>query len=508
MFRFRDKEFVTRAKGEKLLMVQAVLIFLVTSLTTYLFLWCIRELIRFCSDWWLDMTTWETYLYNWFFASISTVFGIQSALTHWLQHAGSAYRNPANRKLRRAVNEQRLTMWYFLHWFGKLGLFILVIFVSFQHSYYHSFAQDSLHLVFLIPLVLYLGLWPQLNALLRRRSQKLMFIGLLFGLGFSTVLALFNPFPTERIGEPYKKRNIHYQYDLTVPDSKTRSRSTDRNREHVYVCFRDRDSTESLRIVVGPPYEVAREVSLDELRMFLSEAYYSRPIDTFILTIILHVDSAVDMKTVREVQKRLMMAQTIKVLYNTNPVGLNLHPWNPEAASYGILSVLPPYYEFELPDDTVSDQYMSYPPPPPLPWFEHLCGIDEPCFARSTENMMTITKQGDALLVNDAKTEVASLADSIRKHYSAVPVSALFWLDLSDEQTYGEYIQLKDVIFSTINEMRSEYALKTYGLPFDSNMLKDEEQSLVRKKFPMRVWETSAAENRLREYKRKKFGID
>lgn len=506
MFRFQDKEFVTRAKGEKLLLVQAVLIFLVTSLATYLFLWCIRELIRFCSDWWLDMTAWETYLYNWFFASISTVFGIQSAFTHWLQHIGSAFRNPANRKLRRAVNEQRLTMWYFLHWFGKLGLIILVIFVSFQHSYYHSLAQDSLHLVFLIPLVLYLGLWPQLNALLRRRSQKLMFIGLLFGFGFSTVLALFNPFPPERIAEPMRKRNIHYQYDLTVPDSKTRSRSMDRNPEHVYVCFKDRDSMESLRIVVGPPYEAAREVSLDGLLEFLHEVNYPGRNGKFFLTIVLHVDTSVDMKTVREVQKRLMMAQTIKVLYNTNPVELNLHPQDPEAASYGVISVLPHYFDFELPDDTVSEQDMSY--PPPFPWLEHLCGIDESCFARRTHNMMSITKKGDTLLVNDAKTEVGSLADSIRKHYSAVPDSALFWLDLADEQTYGEYIQLKDLIFLTINEMRSEYALKTYGVPFDSHLLKEEEQNLVRRKFPIRVWETSAAENRLREYKRKKFGID
>jgi len=122
--------------------------------------------------------------------------------------------------------------------------------------------------------------------------------------------------------------------------------------------------------------------------------------------------------------------------------------------------------------------------------------------------MMSITKKGDTLLVNDAKTEVASLADSIRKHYSAVPDSALFWLDLPDEQTYGEYIQLKDILFSTVNEIRSEYALKTYGFPFDSHLLNEEEQKHVRRKFPIRVWETTAAENRLREYKRKKFGID
>lgn len=492
-------------------MVQAVLIFLVTSLATYMFLWCIREIMRFGSDWWLDMTAWETYLYNWFFASISTVFGIQSALTHWLQHVGSAFRNPTNRKLRRAVNEQRLTMWYFLHWFGKLGLIILVIFISFQHSYYHSFAQDSLHLVFLIPLVLYLGLWPQLNAVLRRRSQRLMLIGLLFGFGFSTVLALFNPFPTERIAEPFRKRNIHYQYDLTVPDSKTHSRSMDRNREHVYVCFRDRDSTESLRIVVGPPYNAAREVSLDGLLKFLSEVNYSGHNDNFLLTIVLHVDSAVEMKSVREVQKRLMMAQTVLVLYNTNPVELNLHPQDPEAASYGIFSVLPPCYEFELPGDTVSKQCMSYlpsSPSPPLTWLGHLCGIEEPCFSKGPENIMVITRKGDALLVNDAKTEVASLADSIRDHFNAMPDSALFWLDLSDEQTYGEYIQLKDLFHSTFLEMRSEYALKTYGLPFDSRLLKEEGQNLVRRKFPMRVFETTTAESRLREYKRKKFRVD
>jgi hypothetical protein len=356
MFRFRNKDFATRAKGEKLLLAQSVLIFLVTSLTTYLFLWCIRELMRFGSDWWLDRTAWETYLYNWFFASISIVFGIQSALTHWLQHVGAAFLDPAKRKLRRAVNEQRLTMWYFLHWFGKLGLFILAIFSFYQPGYYYSLAQDSLYLVFLIPLVLYLGLWPQLNALLRRRSQRLMYIGLLFGFGFSTVLASFNPIRTESLAEPLRKRNIHYQYDLRIPSSHTSSRLSNYYYSDVYVCYRNGDSIRHPRIVVGPPFDVPTEVSLDELLTHLHQVKEWWPTDSPIITLVLHVDSAVDMKTVREIQKRISFAWMFKVLYNTNPIKLNLHPQDPTVASYGIISVLPPYYELELPGDTISEQ--------------------------------------------------------------------------------------------------------------------------------------------------------
>ncbi|MBI1288525.1 MAG: hypothetical protein GC178_13220 [Flavobacteriales bacterium] len=471
--------------------------------------------MRFGSYWWVDLTPRESYLYNWLFASISSVWGLQSGLTHWLQHVSSVFHDPSKRRLRRSINEQRIGIWYFLHWFGKLGSLILVLFTFSQFGFYYSLANDHLYLIFLIPLVLYLGLWPLLNAALGKWSQRLMLAGLVFVFGFSSVLASFNLVQTGSFAENMRMRNIHYKYELTVPVSKTHSRLAERYAEDVYICFRKGDTLRLPRIVIGPPYDIAREYSLSEFQTYLRRIqdgcnptgrFQPHPI------ICLHIDNDVDMRKLREIKEKISLSDLLEVFYNTNPTELNLHSEDPEMAYYGIHSVIPPTYEFAFSIDSISKMNFSspssrpLPPPPPAPGF--LCGFDEPCFSRASKNIMAITLKGDDLLLNGEKTDVTSFSDAVRKHFLSMPDSAIFWLDLPDDRTYAEYIKLKDMIYSTFLEMRSAYSLRTYGYRFDSPELTEDEKRKVRKKFSMRVWETTAGENRLRAYKRERFGVE
>ena len=134
-----------------------VFVFLSLSFVFYFLMKLLREFFRIFAGVWgykdlLVLSQNENNFYNFFFAFIAVLFAQSIVITFWLNRP-NYFKNKYNYKRNMIVNDHRVTMWYFMHWFAKMGLmFGLVVLDSYSLDFY----SDYRYLFYLTAIVLFL----------------------------------------------------------------------------------------------------------------------------------------------------------------------------------------------------------------------------------------------------------------------------------------------------------------------------------------------------------------
>lgn len=512
MFRFRNKEFIQVLRQDKLLLAQSFLLWFFTTFTLYLFFILTRDLIRIVargmsSTEWIVMNPRELFLYNWFFAAIAMVVGVQVAMTHIFKCLSSTFWDPSKRKTRRIVNEQRVSVWYFLNWFSRGATLFVSFYMMFSFQYDYSLLNDQWYLMILLPTVIYLGLWPQAIQLFKVKAILVMMASIPLAGMLSAALASFYPIDIGWIEEMYLKTNITYRHELQIPESNYFDRIERKSIvEDAYLVFRKEDEEGAPVLVIGPPSNTAQETSVEEW----AEGIYSQYGEYSSAIVVLHADRNVTMRDLRNLELEMYRSGIWRVMLNTNPTVLKLHQSSPHVLHTGIETYLNLNNRSLAFMDSINQPDQVYPPLPPSPpwWPPHFCELGDSCFSKPPEEMMVIRiDQQNYLTVNGNRIQMEALSDSVKTWLDRYSKKTVFWVDLDDERTYGEYIFVKDVIWSAIHKQRENYARTNFGYGFKDYHLSLEQQKEVRTRFPLRVYETTAADNFLRNYKAQKYGI-
>lgn len=99
----------------------------------------------------------EQFKYNLFYASIASALGFAFSSKYVL---GNLSRNQTPKRrlyFKKAINDGALSSWFFLSWFGKLGVLLGTFYMMFPFQYDIDFLKEFPHLLILLPLVLFLA---------------------------------------------------------------------------------------------------------------------------------------------------------------------------------------------------------------------------------------------------------------------------------------------------------------------------------------------------------------
>lgn len=182
-----------------------------------------REVLRIISitpnyDVWI-LSKQEVGFYNLIFAIIAVIVGQSMTFSFW-------YDRPRNffsfNKIRchSIVNDQRGLNWYFMLWFGKIGIIYGLLFGVTLHSFDSvSLYPDYCFFFVLLVLVLFFNSWQTLRLKYKNNGLKLMILSFFIVFSVSFLLSKINLIDYDSINKKLLKRNIYYTYNLQLAES-------------------------------------------------------------------------------------------------------------------------------------------------------------------------------------------------------------------------------------------------------------------------------------------------
>ena len=218
-------------KLSKLEIVIGVVLGITYSIIFFLFLKLFREIIRITPG---IINNYPEIIilddkvvnfYNFFFAFIAVLFAQSYVVTYWFdkpQRFGERY----HYKKATIVNDQRMTNWYFVHWFAKVGFIVGLVAVDwFGFNVYENYKYTF----YLGALVLFLQGWLSFRLFYRKKSIKWVLISFVSIIALSFILSKIELIDYNKINKNILKYNPIYNYDIHPPKSVFSNQIKDKN---------------------------------------------------------------------------------------------------------------------------------------------------------------------------------------------------------------------------------------------------------------------------------------
>lgn len=215
---FLDKK-VDLFQLSKLKLIIGLLLFVSISFFFYYFFLYLREFLRIINaslnhNNLVIFTSEKQFFYNFFFAFISVIFAQSIIFSFWFNNNRTVYQDTINIKLR-FVHESKYFVWFFIEWFGKLGIiFGLLNFDFIEIDLYN----DYKYLFYLIGMVLFLQTWKTLRLFFRNNVLKWMFLSLITLLTTSYLLTKISQNNFKKIEQIILSENLYYKNEIHIPN--------------------------------------------------------------------------------------------------------------------------------------------------------------------------------------------------------------------------------------------------------------------------------------------------
>lgn len=459
-FLHREPDFI---KISRFKIIIGILIGLFFSFIFYSFLYLIREGFRFLSvtethDLWI-LTDKEVHFYNLIFAYIAVIFAQSLTFSYWFDRPKKIFGKQNYRKTS-IINDQRVLNSYFLSWFSKLAIVFVFIFgVVFNGGFYDfSFYPDYNYVFILIVIVLFLQTWTTIRLTYKRKSLKWILSSMVLLSVMAFGLSRVNLIDYKAINQTVLKKNIGYNYDLELPESSCYEMLYRQNLiENIYLVNEKESPDNSAPILVVDDEEITLEMlhtKIQEWRSMRNE------IDRQYIICQLHIHKTVKMEFVNQLKNKLSNIGAVKIAYAVWPNNRKL-----DKKCYHNFA-----FPIKLPD-----------------WSNESLSLKEAYEDTYTyQNIIDMKLLDNGCFINDSLVKFDQVKVLVKRQISQNTDYIIRYF-VDDCIVFSDYYRVLSSIKEAINELRNEYAERTYFKQYD--LLGYEEQNEVRQKFPFRIFE-------------------
>lgn len=438
-----------------------ILVGLFFAFALYSFLYLIREVFRILSvtetyDLWI-LTDKEVHFYNLIFAYISVIFGQSIAFSFWLDRPKSIFRKQNLRKTT-ILNDQRALNWYFLSWFSKLAIvFGLMFGLTFRGGFYvFSLYPEYNYIFILIVIVLFSQTWNTISLSFKRKGQKWMLIsGVLLSItafGISRI----NLIDYKTINLNYLKKNIHYNYNLELPESESYKRIEKKSlTENIYLVDSKQNKNES--IIIADNEQISFEKLHEKIIEWQSVRYeYDVPYMVYRL----HIHKSIKMDFVNQVKKELTKSNVSRIAYAVIPAN---HEYDKRLYQDFSFSMILPNWNAD---------WMN-----PKAIYKDLNKI---------QNIIEIKQTEVDCIINDTLVKTNRIKSTVKRLIQQNS-DYIFKFYVNDNVDFSDYFKVLLSVKGAVNELRNDFSEKIFFKQYD--LLDYEEANEVRQKYPFRIFE-------------------
>lgn len=430
----------------------------------YALLYLARESFRILSltddyDLWI-LTDKEVSFYNLIFAFISVIFAQSICFAFWFDRPLKLL---SKRKFQRKtiVNDQRALNTYFLFWFSELAIVFGLIFgLTYQGGFYTFSLYPKYNYVFvLIIFVLFLQTWNTIRRTNKKHSLKWMFISLFIVSTIAFGLSKVNFIDYNEINNIALQKNIPYKYNLELPESNCyESKSEVRYlTKHIYVVRNKQNENSIPQIFVDN-----QEVTLANLFKNISDFQATKnESDILMCTYQLHIDKTIKMKFINELKKELANSNAVRIAYAIVPTNTKYDKRFYKDYSLGVR--LPKYDSENYKLENAYKELKKY------------------------KNIIEIkTTDSIEYQINGVTCSVENLKQLIKEKIESNP-NYIVKFYINDNVDFSVYFNVISKTKKAVNELRNEYALKTYSKEFED--IESEEMNETIDKYAFRIFE-------------------
>lgn len=456
-FLHKEPDFIQISRFK---IIIGILVGLFFAFAFYSFIYLIREVFRILSvtetyDLWI-LTDKEVYFYNLIFAYISVIIGQSIAFLFWLDRPKSIFRKQNLRKTT-ILNDQRAINWYFLSWFSKLAIvFGLMFGLTFRGGFYvFSLYPDYNYIFILIVIVLFLQTWNTISLSSKRKGQKWMLIsGVLLSI-IAFGISRINIIDYKTINHNYLKKNIHYNYNLELPESDSYKRIEKRSlTENIYLVDSKQNENESIIIVDN------EQISFEKLHEKIIEWQSVRyKYDVPFMVYRLHIHKSIKMDFVNQVKKELTKSNVSRIAYAVVPANNEYDKRFYQDYSFSML--LPNWKADWMNPKTIKD-------------------------LNKVQNIIEIKQTEFDYLINDTLVKTNRIKSTIKRLIQENS-DYIIKFYVNDNAVFSDYFKVLLSLKEAVNELRNLYSEKKFFKQYD--LLDYEEATEVRQKFPFRIFE-------------------
>lgn len=437
----------------------------------------------------VELTPREHFFYNLFYGSVAAITGLYTAFAFSLGNSHDGRNIKRRFRKRNILSELGFNELNFLHAFSRFLVLVGLLYVSFSLQFYIDFFEDFKLALILVPVVLFLNLWPALLRAMGKSGYRWVFYSFLYVVALSLIFASSNYQRAPHFDLKLKKNRIDFAYSLQLPQSESFETielsylATDiylalDSSQHERPLFFWRDMTghyEYENIPVLFTMEMGRRMDSERNA----------------ITANLFIDERVKMKYVNELKSALSKAYFNRVQYSTLPKH-SKHPSNHPLIKYsGIRFDIPRFYSPAMEaflDSAESLDISKY------QIFLPRSGYRIHDIRKVNRIKLTVTP--DRTLVNGQPVADQALREILYRFFKKYSPHCSIIYEPDEEIAYGKYIHYLDMLYSATDRLRQEMSFRLNGEPFDFSFCDTRCDSII-SKYPRNVIEWTPGEKRL-----------
>lgn len=389
----------------------------------------------------------EHQFYNLCYAFIAAVIGQSICLKYWFD---KALKSTHAKSLRKSaiVNDQTFLQWGFLSWFSKLAFVFAIFFGTTYHNQTYQtidIYNDYGYIFILFIVVLFFQSWIQILKYYKAQATKWMCFSILIVSVFSIGLSKIEFIDYKIIDEIAAQNSIYQKYDLQLAKADfNESIPRKTNVTELFIVLSEDKTTTPKPILISE----GKEIDMDG---FYKEVYHHIR-QRGILTLI--IDHETPMSFVNELEGVLSISMRIRFAYQLNKIDNEQNRYIRKIHASNI-----DLYRLQKDNTLLEKDKLSI-----------SLDKNEQCF------------------VNENIIPKENLSNYIQRFVIENP-NYYINLHKKDDYTFQQYIYMLESCKKAIYEIRNRYAQELFNE--DYNKLDNKQIITVRKKYPLRVKETS-----------------
>ena len=355
------------------------------------------------------------------------------------------------------INDHRLTTWFFIHWFAKIGLMFGLVAVDTHHL---DIYRDYRYLFYLTAIILFLQVWNSFRFVFKNRSIKWILLSFVSVVMLSFGLSKINIINFNNIDHIVLQQNEHYKYNIHVPKSNIYHKSEHLNLLHdVYIAKN--------RSVNSEPLIIENERIIE--RSHIAHTVFnirSRVMDDEIPYINhrLHVDNDIKMHYISNIKNEFYKVGIKKVSYAIIPSDKNPNI---------------PFYQKNL-----------------LCFNRHHIINDHNKDDYEQENLIDVKYINNQLYLNNTKISFRKFKEKSKQLVKDSP-NYILVVNIDKEMSFSCYFKILLTFTESIYELRNDYSLKEYLIEYkllEKKVKSDRSLSSklreIREKYPIYIMDT------------------
>lgn len=437
----------------------------------------------------LELTPKENFYYNLFYGSIAAILGFYVFVRFVFENSIN-HKSPGTRlRQKQVLNEQGYSMWTFLHAFGLFTVVIGIWYITMSMQFDISFIDELPLLLILIPVVLFLNIWPPILRLVGKKGYKWMAYSFVYISALSIAYGNINFVDYQNVNTYFKQHSLELSTVIDFPSTKSHKSIYNSVTVDVYLA---KDSTNKYKPTIywNDPritvdiQEIGKKVNQEVDKTVAPER--------FNIIAVLIIDKQVSLSFVNNLKYELRKGGIRKILFSTGVEHSKYPKYYPSFKYSGIQQLLYPIYlsEFKSFLDSLENIDIS----------NYAIRLPESILYRLDDirnsNRIEIKVGKDSVLLNNSpitKDELRTFVYKFIKKYA--PNYAIIYSP-DNEITYNRYIEYLDLIYYSIDKLRNEMAYELYQQPFEDNFW-DNKFDTIKIEYPRNIIEWTPEEKRL-----------